>query len=64
MWMDPEMSTLKGSIEFGVMHIYIYICGTWRDGTDEPIFRAAMETQADKGHRLVGTVGEGEGGRN
>ena len=32
------------------------------DGTDERIFRAAVETQTE--NRIVDTVGEGEGGTN
>ena len=32
-----------------------------KNGTDEPVFRAAMETQTEK--RLVDIVGEGDGGQ-
>ena len=41
------------------MHVY----GMWKDGTDEPICRAAMEIHM-KENRLVEAVGEEEGGTN
>ena len=40
----------------------MYIYGIQKDGTDEPICRAAVETNMEK--RLVDTEGEGQGGTN
>ena len=42
--------------------ILIHIYGIQKNGTDEIIYRVAMETDIKK--RLVDTEGEGEGGMN
>ena len=42
------------------MYIYIYIDGIEKDGTYEPICKAAKDTQRTN----LRTVGEGEGGMN
>ena len=40
----------------------MYVCGIQKNGTDEPICRAGIETQIK--NRLVDTEWEGKGGIN
>ena len=44
-------------------HILMHIYRIWKDGTDEPICRAAVETQTQRAG-LWTQGGEGEGGKN
>ena len=53
---QSEVSQKEKDKYYILRHIY----GIYKDGTDEPICRAAMERQTE--NRLVGTLGEGEGG--
>ena len=54
--MHSELSQKEESQYHILMHLY----GIQKDGTDEPICRAAED--ADLENTLVDTVGEGEGG--
>ena len=40
-------SVLGASIVFSTVALSIYICGIWKNGIDEPISRAGIETQMD-----------------
>ena len=44
-------------------HILTHIHGIQKDGTDEPICRASMETQTCRTELWTQLSGEGEGGR-
>ena len=60
MWMDPE-SIIQNEIrkkEKDKYPILMYVCGIYKNGTDEPICRAGIETQT------CGHWGKGEGGTN
>ena len=66
-WMNPEpiIQSEVSQKEKNNYHILTHIYGIQKDGTDESICRAAMETQTlrtDLCSQLVGG-GEGEGGR-
>ena len=46
-WMDLE-SVIQSEVsqkEKNKYRILMHICGTWKNGTDEPVFRAEIETQ-------------------
>ena len=53
---QSEVSQKEKDKYYILRHIY----GIYKDDTDEPVCRAAMERQTE--NRLVGTLGEGEGG--
>ena len=49
MWMDPEsviQSEVKSETE--KCHILMHICGTQKNGTNEPISRARLEAQTQR----------------
>ena len=56
-WVDlePIIQSEVSQKEKNKYHILTHIYGIDKDGTDEPIYRAAIE------NRLVDTVGEGKG---
>ena len=46
-WMDLE-SVIQNEVsqkERNKYHILTHICGTWKNGADEPVCRAEIETQ-------------------
>ena len=62
MWMDLE-TVIQSEVsqkEKNKYCILTHICGKQKNGTEEPMCRAAMEIQTES--RLVDTVGEAEGG--
>ena len=61
--LQPTTQSEVSQKEKNKYQILTHIYGIQEDGADEPIFRAAMETQNAE-NRLVDTVGEGEGGVN
>ena len=45
---DPETVILSEASQKNKYHILIHIYGIWKDGTDKPICRAAMEIQTQR----------------
>ena len=46
-WMDLE-TVIQSEVsqkEKNKYRILMHICGTWKNGTDEPVYRAEIETQ-------------------
>ena len=62
-WMNPEpiIQSEISQKEKNKYHVLTHIYGIYKDGTDEPICRAGIETDVENG--LVDTGWEGEGGR-
>ena len=62
-WMNlkPIIQREVNQKEKGKYHIITHIYGIQRDGTDDPIYRAA-KGDADKKDRLLDRAGEGKGG--
>ena len=59
-------SGMRGKVYHAVANkakISMCIYGIQKNGTDEPICRAGIQTQTQK-NGLMDTVGEGEGGMN
>ena len=56
-WMnlEPVIQSGVSQTEKDKYHILMHIYGIYKDGTDEPICKAAMERQTE--NRLVGTLG-------
>ena len=47
MWMDLE-TVIQSEVsqkEKNKYRILMHVCGTWKNGTDEPVCRAEVETQ-------------------
>ena len=63
-WMnlEPIIQSEVSQKEKNKYCILTHIYGILKDGTDEPICRAAMETDIE--NRRVDTKREGEGGKN
>ena len=63
-WKDlqPVMQSVVSQREKNRYHILVQIYGIKKNGTDEPICLAGIETQAQKTD--LDMVGEGEGGTN
>ena len=64
-WMnlEPIIQSEVGQKEKNNYHILTHIYGIYKDGTDEPIFRAAVETQTLRTDSWTQLAGEGEDGR-
>ena len=62
-WMDlkPIIQREVNQKEKGKYHLITHIYGIQRDGTDDPIYRAA-KGDADIKDRFLNTAGEGKGG--
>ena len=58
--LEPIIQSEVSQKEKNKYHTLTHMYGLYKDGTDEPICRAAMETQ----NRPVDPVGEGENGTN
>ena len=60
--LEPVMQSEASQKEKNKFCILMHIYGVQKNGTDEPICRAAIQMQTE--NRLTDTVGEGEGGTN
>ena len=47
LWMDPE-SVIQSEKRNSKINMSTYICGIWKNGTDEPICRAGIETRTSR----------------
>ena len=53
-------NSAKAIIQKKKYHILMHVYGITKNGTDEPIFRAELETQI----QILDAAGEGQGGTN
>ena len=64
MYLEPIIQTEVSQKEKNNDHKLTHMYGIQKDGTDEPICRASMETQTFRTDLWTQLWGEGEGGMN